>query len=124
MQVDKAQIPVSGNVDDASAHADGLFSLVAERSIYQADPIVRRSRALFLTHDGASEAFCRLHPEDLKAAGLAGASRVMLVGEHHQATLEVTEDGGVVRGSVFVFSGSVATAGFGRDSTVRIRPVT
>ena len=123
MQADKAQIPVSADVDSASAHADGLFSLVAERSIYQTDPIVRRSRALSLTRDGASEAFCRLHPEDLKAAGLAGASRVLLVGEHHQATLEVTEDSGVVRGSVFVFSGSVATAGFGGDSTVRIRPV-
>ena len=123
MQADKAQIPVSADVDSGSAHADGLFSLVAERSIYQTDPIVRRSRALSLTRDGASEAFCRLHPEDLKAAGLAGASRVLLVGEHHQATLEVTEDSGVVRGSVFVFSGSVATAGFGGDSTVRIRPV-
>ena len=77
-----------------------------------------------LTHDGASEAFCRLHPEDLKAAGLAGVSRVLLAGEYHQATLEVAEDSGVVRGSVFVFSGSVATAGFGGDSTVRIRPVT
>ena len=124
MQADRAQIPVSEDVDSASAHADGLFSLVAERSIYQADPIVRRSRALSLTHDGASEAFCRLHPEDLKAAGLAGVSRVLLAGEYHQATLEVAEDSGVVRGSVFVFSGSVATAGFGGDSTVRIRPVT
>ena len=105
-------------------HSNGLFSLVAERSIYQADPIVRRSRALASTHDGLSEAFCRLHPDDMEAAGLAGASRVLLVGEHHQATLRFTEDSGVARGSVFVFSGSVATAGFGGDSAVRIRPVT
>ena len=118
------EIPILGHGETASTRPDGLFSLVAERSIYQADPIVRRSRALAKTRDGSSEAFCRLHPEDLEAAGLAGASRVLLVGEHHQATLWVTEDSGVARGSVFVFSGSVATAGFGGDSAVRIRPVT
>ena len=118
------EIPILGHGETASTHPDGLFSLVAERSIYQTDPIVRRSRALAKTRDGSSEAFCRLHPEDLEAAGLAGASRVLLVGEHHQATLRVTEDSGVARGSVFVFSGSVATAGFGGDSAVRIRPVT
>ena len=118
------EIPILGHGETASTRPDDLFSLVAERSIYQADPIVRRSRALAKTRDGSSEAFCRLHPEDLEAAGLAGASRVLLVGEHHQATLRVTEDSGVARGSVFVFSGSVATAGFGGDSAVRIRPVT
>ena len=118
------EIPILGHGETASTRPDDRFSLVAERSIYQADPIVRRSRALAKTRDGSSEAFCRLHPEDLEAAGLAGASRVLLVGEHHQATLRVTEDSGVARGSVFVFSGSVATAGFGGDSAVRIRPVT
>jgi len=124
MRAANAEIPIPGHGETMSTRPDGLFSLVAERSIYQADPIVRRSRALARTRDGSSEAFCRLHPEDLEAAGLAGASRVLLVGEHHQATLRFTEDSGVARGSVFVFSGSVATAGFGGDSAVRIRPVT
>ena len=124
MRAANAEIPIPGHGETMSTRPDGLFSLVAERSIYQADPIVRRSRALARTRDGSSEAFCRLHPEDLEAVGLAGASRVLLVGKHHQVTLRVTEDSGVARGSVFVFSGSVATAGFGGDSAVRIRPVT
>ena len=123
MRAVTAEIPISGHSDMVPTHANGLFSLVAERSIYQADPIVRRSRALASTRDGLSEAFCRLHPDDMEAAGLAGVSRVLVVGEHHQATLRVTADRGVVRGSVFVLSGSVTTAGFGGDSAVRIRPV-
>ena len=124
MQADKPQIPVSADVDCVSAHADGLFSLVAERSIYQTDPIVRRSRALSLTRDGASEGVLPSSSRGPKSGG-PGRSVSSTVGRGTSpGHPEVTEDSGVVRGSVFVFSGSVATAGFGGDSTVRIRPVT
>ena len=117
-------VPVPAVDGSDAATAGDLFTLVAERSIYQADPIVRRSNALARTRDGSAEAFCRFHPEDLEAAGLAGVSQAQLVGQHHQATLQVTVDRGVVRGSVLVFVGSSTTAGFGSDSVVSVRPVT
>jgi len=117
-------VPVPAVDGSDAATAEDLFTLIAERSIYQADPIVRRSNALARTRDGSAEAFCRFHPGDLEAAGLSGVSQVQLVGQHHQATLQVTVDRGVVRGSVLVFVGSSTTAGFGSDSVVSVRPVT
>jgi len=117
-------VPVPASDEIATNTAGSLFTLVAERSIYQADPMVRRSTALARTRDGSAEAVCRFHPEDLEAAGLAGVSQVQLAGHHHQATLQVAVDRGVVRGSVLVFVGSSKTAGFGSDSVVSVRPVT
>ena len=99
------------------------FSIVAERAIYQSDPVVRRSTALAKTHDGRIADFCRFHPEDLKMLGLVEGCEIQLVGEHHRATLRLMADPGVVPGCVFVFLGSSKTAAFGADTTVTVEPV-
>ena len=123
MQVSQALVRQPEHDANVPTAGRNTFSLVAERAIYQSDPVVRRSTALAKTHDGRIADLCRFHPEDLKALSLSEGCEIRLVGKHHKATLQLIADPRVVRGCVFVFLGSSKTAAFGVDGAVTVELV-